>query len=976
MVDLERFFGPNAGYALELYERYRQNPASVDAATRAIFDKLPPEATEDLKSNNNSSGPQTTSNGTTSLAPVGAASQVDPASAQGQSLPPVPAQANGAAAQIQIPHVVAAVTLASAIRSRGHLGAHLDPLGIPPLGDPALLPETHGISDEDLMHLPPNVIGGHAASGAPNAYEAVKRLRAMYSGHISYEFDQVKSPDERVWLRDAVGGALYQQPRKPTSSRTLLKMLTQVEAFERYLHQTFSGQKRFSLEGNDTLVPMLEELVGLAVASGSKEVIIGMAHRGRLNVLAHTLKKPYAAILAEFMHTKGGDDTPLLEKDAGKGWSGDVKYHLGAEKILLESQLKIILSPNPSHLEFVNPVIQGIARASQETRDKAGLPAQDINRTLPIVIHGDAAFPAEGIVAETLNLWNLRGYRVGGTIHIIANNQIGFTTEPEDGRSTHFASDLAKGFEVPIIHVNADDPDACLTAIRLSKAYRDRFHKDILVDLVGYRRWGHNEGDEPAFTQPQMYEVIRTHPTVREIYAQLLVNQGLIREGEAEAMLKEAYAELEQAKNEAGSVKPHAAPTETGFGEHDFSQRVTPASVSEADLLAYNQALLEWPENFAPNPKLARLLQRRAQTISQPNTIDWGQAEELAFASILADGKPIRLTGQDSERGTFSHRHAVLHDQTSGKTFTPLQHLPQAYAPFSIYNSPISEAAVLGFEYGYSVRGKDSLVLWEAQFGDFANVAQVIIDQFISTGRTKWGQKSGLVLLLPHGLEGQGPEHSSARLERYLALSAGENWRVANCSTAAQYFHLLRQQAAEIGHEPRPLVLMSPKSLLRHPQSAASLSELVNGTFQPVLNDAVAQARPDQIRRIVLCSGKIGIDLLSHPNRAQAEDVAIVRVEQLYPFPVVELSDLLTSYPNMREVVWVQEEPQNMGAWRYMYSRLQKIIGQDRQLNSITRPEQSSPATGFMDTYLMEQEQIISGAFRSPVKELGGKHGR
>jgi len=529
MNDLETFYGPNAGYVLDLYDQYRQDPASVDADTRATFD------TWDSEPLDINQVPQTT---------------------RTVQFPNDDVPVEEAMVPQQVSHIVAASALAHAIRERGHLGAQLDPLGREPLGDPALLPETHGLTNEDLTQLPPSIVGGHAAENASNALEAINALRSMYSGTISYEFDQVKSSEERRWLRDAVGLRLYHSIPGSVEARKLLKRLTQVEGFERYLHQSFVGQKRFSIEGTDTLIPMLDEIIHGAIDSETHEVIIGMAHRGRLNVLAHILGKPYGAILTEFSHAKHEEGVPLTDT-FGFGWTGDVKYHLGAEHVLGEDAshvaLKIVLAPNPSHLEFVNPVIEGMTRAAQETRSVAGSPILDVDHTLPIVIHGDAAFPGEGIVAETLNLWHLHGYWVGGTIHIIANNQIGFTTNSDDSRSTHFASDLAKGFELPIIHANADDPYACLTAVRIAHAYRDRFHKDVLVDLVGYRRWGHNEGDEPAFTQPRMYENIRNHPTVREVYARVLEQAGLILPGEAATLEKEAYAALEQAKREAES---------------------------------------------------------------------------------------------------------------------------------------------------------------------------------------------------------------------------------------------------------------------------------------------------------------------------------------------------------------------------------------------------------------------------------------
>src|SRR3989440_7435233 len=810
MRDLETFYGPNAGYVQELYERYLQNPADVDPQTRAVFDSW----------------------------------------SQDHEAPPVEEKARtDGHVPFQVSDVVAASALTHAIRERGHLGAHLDPLGTEPLGDPALLPETHGITNEDLALLPPTIVGGHAAEGAHDALEAIDNLRAMYSGTISYEFDQVKSPVERYWLRDAVGLHLYQEPQSPAAARKLLQRLTQVEVFERYLHQAFPGQKRFSLEGTDALVPMLDELIGGAIESETREVIIGMAHRGRLNVLAHVLGKPYKDILSEFSHSRHEEGVPLTDT-FGFGWTGDVKYHLGFEHILGEGasvDLKVILAPNPSHLEFVNPVIEGMARASQEISKVPGKPILNVDAALPVLIHGDAAFPGEGVVAETLNLWQLPGYWVGGTIHIIVNNQLGFTTGPEEARSTHFASDLAKGFEVPIIHVNADDPDACLTAVRLAHAFRDQFHKDILIDLIGYRRWGHNEGDEPAFTQPHMYEIVRSHPTVRDIYAHHLEQKGIVSPEEADAMVKAAFTTLEQAKREADSGSYVAEDDADNSDDTNDGQESTP-SVSAAQLTTFNNELLTWPAGFTPHPKLMRLLQRRATTLGPDGGIDWGQAESLAFASILVDGTPIRLTGQDVERGTFSHRHAVLHDQHN-ETYVPLQHIAEAQASFSIFNSPLSEAAALGFEYGYSVLAPETLVLWEAQFGDFANAAQVIIDQFIASGRAKWKQLSSLVLLLPHGYEGQGPEHSSARLERYLQLAAQGNWRVVDCSTSAQYFHLLRQQAFYLSRDPRPLVIMTPKSLLRHTLASATLTELAEGTFQPIIDDKMALAHTKDIRR-------------------------------------------------------------------------------------------------------------------------------
>lgn len=948
MDNLRTFHGPNAGYVLDLYEQYLKDPASVDAITRAAFEHWSPQQ---------------------AVLEPGEGTRVGWTGSADKEAP------------LQVAHIVAASALAHAIRERGHLGAHLDPLGSEPLGDPALIPETHGISEVELAQLPPDVIGGHAAEGVSNALEAINALRAMYSGTISYELDQVKSPVERSWLRDAVGWYLYRGTQDGGAKRELLQSLTRVEGLEKFLQQIFPGQTRFSVEGTDVLIPMLNEIVNGAAESGSEEVIIGMAHRGRLNVLAHVLGKPYGAIISEFLHLKRNTGESVSEIFRF-GWIGDVKYHLGAEYVLdgeTEVDLKVSLAPNPSHLEFVNAVVEGMTRAAQETRTQAGFPKRNQERARAVVIHGDAAFSGEGIVAETMNLWNLRGYSAGGTIHIIANNQLGYTTDPYDSRSTHFASDLAKGFEIPIIHVNADDPDAALTAVRLAFAYQDEFQKDILIDLVGYRRWGHNEGDEPGFTQPVMYEFIHTHPTVREIYARQLEQEGLVTAEQAAQMVADVQAELERARREAEEGLYAVTQDEAEEQNEQLveAEHEVPPAVSADQLRILNAELLAWPQTFSPNSKLARLLQRRATTLDAGGSIDWGQAEALALASILADGTPIRLSGQDSERGTFSHRHAVLHDQHSGESYIPLQHLSEARASFAIYNSPLSEVAVMGFEYGYSVHAPETLVLWEAQYGDFANVAQVIIDQFVSSGRAKWLQESSLVLLLPHGYEGKGPEHSSARLERYLALSAQNNWRVVNCSTAGQYFHVLRRQAFYLTRAPRPLVLMTPKSLLRHPLAGTTLPELAEGRFQPVLDDCEASERRESIRRLVLSSGKMAIDLLANEQRKRAEDVALICVEELYPFPEEALRQIIASYPRVKEVTWVQEEPQNMGAWKYMSPRVKKLLDTKVGLHVLARPESSSPATGFTELFLAEQDKLIAGALGSTMKEMGGsKHAR
>ncbi|CAA9350344.1 MAG: 2-oxoglutarate dehydrogenase E1 component, partial [uncultured Chloroflexia bacterium] len=745
----------------------------------------------------------------------------------------------------------------------------------------------------------------------------------------------------------------------------LLERLTEVETFERFIHQSFLGQKRFSIEGCDMLVPMLDTIIRAAGSAGTHEVVVGMAHRGRLNVMAHVLGKPYASIFQEFHAASRDEGAPPSEKGS-LGWTGDVKYHLGARREYRDSgieQMPITLAPNPSHLEFVDPVVMGRARAVQEEWMHPGAPTQNPKASLSILIHGDAAFPGQGVVAESLNLSQLKGYAVGGTIHIITNNQIGFTTERSDSRSTLYASDLAKGFEIPIANVNADDPEACIAVARMAYAYLAEFGKDFLIDLVGYRRWGHNEGDEPTFTQPRMYAEIQSHPSVRELWARTLVEQGVVSVEEAEGMVRAMQERLQAAREQPYSSSAEVDDTQVG----EQVTNVPATGVDAEQLRALNAALLKQPEEFRLNPKLNRLLQRRRTAMDEPRTIDWGHAETLAFASILADGTPVRLTGQDSERGTFSQRHLVLHDIEDGTPYVPLQNLPEAKASFAVFNSPLSENAVLGFEYGYSTHAPGVLVLWEAQFGDFGNGAQVIIDQFITSGRAKWRQRTGLVLLLPHGYEGQGPEHSSARLERFLQLAAGDNMRIANCTTAAQYFHLLRRQAALLQPDPRPLVVMTPKSLLRHPLAASSLEDLAQGSFQPVIDDAAARDRAKEITRLILCSGKVYIDLISAGDFKDARHVAVARVEELHPFPVYDLESLFQHYTNVREVVWLQEEPRNMGAWNYMAPRLQDLLSPDIKLIYVGRPPYASTAEGSMRLHTEEQTRILQAALGEPV---------
>jgi 2-oxoglutarate dehydrogenase E1 component len=948
MADLREFHGPNAGYVLDLYDQYLRDPHAVDEGWREYFATLPPEQ------------------------------------APAPTAPTAPSAASAAApaAGVDVGKLVSAREMSRTIRTRGLTAARLDPLGTEQRPDPALSLDQYHLTEADLERLPAEVVLGHDPA-SPNLAAEVRRLRAIYSGTTGYDYHHIPNAIEREWLRAQIESAAFSGPLPAERRKALLRRLTQVDGFERFLHRTFFGQKRFSIEGTDAMVPVLDEIVREAAGVGGREVIIGMAHRGRLNVLTHVLGKPYPLMLAGFQSAQQNADREQQNTDEP---SGDVKYHMGwmDDREVDGRPIRVTLSPNPSHLEFVDPIVVGMARASQDDTTHAGPPPVDFDAAFPVQIHGDAAFPGQGVVAETLNMSGLRGYTVGGTLHLIANNQVGFTTDPDDDRSTRYASDLARGFEIPVVHVNADDPEACLAVARLAFAYRQKFRKDFVIDLVGYRRWGHNEGDEPAFTQPVMYERIRNHPTARELYARRLVEEGVVTAEEAEAMAKAVQDELAAALEAVvpGGAHPHDDEDERAPAGRSADETGVPAD----RLRELNEALLRRPEGFTPNARLEKnVLQKRRDALDSPRpAIDWGHAEALAFASLLAEGVPVRVTGQDAERGTFSHRHAVLNDAETGQKFNPFHHLPQAKASFEVYNSPLSEMAVVGFEYGYSVRDPQALVLWEAQFGDFVNGAQVMIDQYMAASQQKWGQTSGLMLLLPHGYEGQGPEHSSARLERFLQLCAQDNLRVANCTTSGQYFHLLRSQAARLGHEPRPLVLMTPKSLLRHPLAASTLEELATGHFQPVLADQPFGGTAEEVTRLVLCSGKLYVDLAGTGDEQRAERlsiegvdrIAVARVEELYPFPADEIRETLARFPGVQEVVWAQEEPRNMGAWTFVEPRLREVLG-ELPLRYEGRAERASPAEGYAHRHAAEQMRIVravlSGAPAVAREELIGK---
>jgi len=799
---------------------------------------------------------------------------------------------------------------------------------------------------EELAELPSSLVLD--TGGKRSMADAVNDLAKIYAGTTGYEFEHVDDHVKVDWLWEHVEQGRHQQELAPEQRRALLRRLTEVEGFEQFLHRNYLGQKRFSIEGTDVLVPMLDLGLEEALRAGGREAVIGMAHRGRLNVLTHIVGLSYAEMLSEF------EGPTIRESQLHVHGTGDVKYHHGAKGECTFPDLgtiEVTLAPNPSHLEFVNPVVGGMTRSRQfegTTRDVL----QNTRSVVPITIHGDAAFAAEGVVAETLNMARLAGYDVGGTVHIIVNNQVGFTTDPRDGRSTFYASDLAKGYGIPVVHVNADEPEACLAAMRLAMAYRNHFADDFVIDLVGYRRHGHNEGDEPAYTQPVLYRTIEAHPTVRALYAETLVQEGDMSEDDVSTMQEEIADILRDAQDHVRDHVPEDDEEPADERERTFEPEST--GIELEVLSEINELLVTLPDGFKPNPKLWRQFQRRSEDFGPERTLDWGHAEALAFGTLLREGVPIRLTGQDAQRGTFSHRHLVLHDAENGGEAVPLQQVSDTR--LEVYNSPLTETAVLGFEYGYSVGAESDVVLWEAQFGDFVNVAQVMIDQFLSSGRTKWEQYSTLTLLLPHGYEGQGPEHSSARLERFLQLCAEDNLRVAYPTTPAQYFHLLRRQA--LARPERPLVVMTPKSLLRLPAATSPVSELQEGRFQPVLADPTVED-DESVERLVLCSGKLYYDIQGHGRRGEAKTTAICRLEQLYPFPGDAIKDLAARYPRLQEIVWTQEEPRNMGGLTFVGPRLRGVIPRKLPLAYVARPERASPAEGKAKEHRAQQEQLV-----------------
>ncbi|MDW8568241.1 2-oxoglutarate dehydrogenase E1 component [Staphylococcus shinii] len=913
-------FGANLGYVLDLYDIYLNNPSAVPEDLQVLFSTI-----------KNGEANITTNN-------------------EGQS--------NITKGDSTIKRVM---RLIDNIRQYGHLLADIYPVNRPERENvPKLTIEDFNLDKETLESISAGIVSDHFKDIYDNAYEAIVRMEKRYKGPIAFEYTHINNNRERVWLKRRIETP-YKATLNDNQKIELFKNLAHVEGFEKYLHKNFVGAKRFSIEGVDTLVPMLQQTLRIASDEGIQNIQIGMAHRGRLNVLTHVLEKPYEMMISEFMHT---DPMKFLPEDGSleltSGWSGDVKYHLGGVKTTQSYGIeqKISLANNPSHLEIVSPVVLGKTRANQDTTDKPGSITTEFKKSMPILIHGDAAYPGQGINFEAMNLGNLDGYSTGGSLHIITNNRIGFTTEPQDGRSTTYSSDVAKGYDVPIMHVNADNVEATIEAIEIAMAFRKEFNKDVVIDLVGYRRYGHNEMDEPSITNPLPYHEIRKHESVEILYGKQLVSENIISEDEMNNIIDDVQKTLRAAhdkidKNdkmdnpEMQRPESLAEPIQNDDSELSFEQ-----------LKEINDAMLTYPSNFNVLKKLNKVLEKRKEPFeSEDGLVDWAQAEQLAFATITQNGTPIRLTGQDSERGTFSHRHAVLHDPETGEQYVPLHNVPDQKATFEVRNSPLSEAAVVGFEYGYNVQNKSCMTIWEAQYGDFSNMAQMIFDNFLFSSRAKWGERSGLTLFLPHSFEGQGPEHSSARLERFLQLAGENNSTIVNLSSSSNYFHLLRAQAANLGTQSmRPLVVMSPKSLLRNKTVADPISKFTSGKFEPILPEDHDKSA---VKKVILASGKMFIDLKEYLAKNPKDSILIVAVERLYPFPADEINALLNELPNLENVAWVQEEPKNQGAWSFVYPYLKELTTDKYDLSYHGRIQRSAPAEGDGEIHKLVQNMII-----------------
>ena len=952
-------FGANAPFIEELYARFQGDPNSVDRDWRTFFEALAENKADVLAE---SRGASWAPNG---VRVIGAADAEAPRPAANRNVK----GGNGVAATALAGRTEAEIRAAAhdtsrafllirSYRIRGHLEADLDPLGlIQHELHRELDPATYGFGEAD-WERPILIFGSLGLGESATLRQIWDRLRKTYCGRIGVEYMHISDPDQKAWIQERIEHIENHTEFTVEGRKAILQRVVEAEGMERYLGVKFVGTKRFGLDGGESLIPGIEQILKRGGQLGVRDVVIGMPHRGRLNTLVHVMHKSYTALFSEF---QGRSSQP--EEMRG---SGDVKYHLGAsaDREFDGNVIHLSLAPNPSHLEAVNPVVLGKARAKQDQRaDK------ERSQVMAILMHGDAAFAGQGLVAESLDLSDLGGYRIGGTIHFVVNNQIGFTTLPTYSRSGPYCTEIAKIVQAPILHVNGDDPEAVVHVCRIATEFRQHFKRDIVIDMFCYRRHGHNEADEPMFTQPLMYKQIGGHKTVKEVYAGRLEAEGVVSAADVAAMDGELREKLDKALEASANYKPNKADwlegKWTGFtvapGEED-RKGVTAVGLDE--LVAVGRALSEAPKHLDLNRKITRQLQEKRKTIDSGQGIDWATGEALAWGTLLAEGTPVRLSGQDSGRGTFSQRHSVLVDQTTEEKYVPLNNIAPGQARIEIIDSPLNEAGVLGFEYGYSSAEPNALVLWEAQFGDFANGAQVIIDQFICSGESKWLRMDGLVLLLPHGYEGQGPEHSSARLERYLQLSAEDNWQVINPTTPANYFHALRRQMRRPFR--KPLVVMTPKSLLRHKECVSALADFGPGSsFRRILAETDQLADPAAIRRVVLCSGKVYFDLVAERRKRKIDDIAILRVEQLYPFPFSRLGLRLAQYPNA-EVVWCQEEPENMGAWHFIDRRIERALSgadvRSKRPVYIGRPEAASPATGSARTHLKEQADLVDRA--------------
>ncbi len=925
-------YGANAAYVEQLYEDFLRDPASIPAVWRKFFRELGDGAGHDV-----AHGPIV-------------AELRERARQRGRGHGA--AAGSVATAGTHEEKQAAVARLIQVYSLRGHQIADLDPLGLWERHVPAVLKLDYlGLTESDMDEQ--FYTGGLAGMGSRRMKlrDILDLLKRIYCGKVAADFAHISRARERLWIRERFEQGMIAGGFSADDKRMILERLTAAEGMERYLHTKYVGQKRFSLEGGETLIPMIDDLIQKAGSEGIQELVVGMAHRGRINVLVNVLGKSPESLFSEF--------EGRYDPDSLRG-SGDVKYHMGfsADMRTPGGNVHLALAFNPSHLEIVNPVVEGSVRARQQRRgDTRG------DTVLPVLIHGDAAFAGQGVVMETLQMSQARGFYTGGTVHVVINNQVGFTTsEISDARSTPYCSDVAKMVEAPIFHVNADDPEGAVFAMRLAFEYRQAFRKDVVIDLVCYRRHGHNEADEPAATQPLMYRTIRKHPSTRTLYARRLADEGVVDDDGAKRLADDYRDGLDAGRtmnpNALGMIGNQYTVDWTRYMEAELTDSVD-TRLTRDTVIALGEVITSLPDGFKLHPRVERIIQDRRKMLAGDLDMDWGFAETMAYASLLRDDFDIRITGQDSGRGTFFHRHAVLHGQTDGEKYIPLQHIARRGNGFTITDSLLSEEAVLGFEYGYSTTAPDCLVIWEGQFGDFVNGAQVVIDQFISSGESKWGRMCGLVLFLPHGYEGQGPEHSSARLERFLQLCAEHNMQVCVPSTPAQFFHMLRRQM--VRGLRKPLVVLTPKSLLRHRMSVSPLAELTEGKFRELIPEQ-SRLDPERVTRVVFCSGKVYYDLIEAREESDASDVAIVRLEQLYPFPIEEYAAVIDGYPNAYEIVWCQEEPQNQGAWYQIRHRLQEPLGADHRLFYAGRPGAAAPASGIFKLHVKQQEALVEAA--------------